>query len=140
MPFAEPSIGRRDALKPLLLADSDSAQHLPVEEGAEGAGPGVVAHDGEGLADEHHVCLCYTYIESPLLIDGGDTSLKTAGRCQVGVDGDDAAIAGKYFHCRGDDLRRTVLLFGVYLRQCGGVVPYLLIAGWDTPGEHRPDD
>src|ERR1700722_8450685 len=128
MPFAEPSIGCGDALEPLLLADGDSPQHLPIEERAEGTGPGVVAHGGEGLADEHHVGFGYTYVDSPLLIDGGDTGLKAAGRRQIGVDGDDAAVAGKDFHCRSDDLGRTVLLFGVYLRQRGGVVPYLLIA------------
>src|ERR1700677_904902 len=51
MAWAQPTVSRIDGFLPLLGSDSNAAQHLPIEEGTEGAHPRVITQRSERLAD-----------------------------------------------------------------------------------------
>ena len=107
--FAQPAAGG-DGLQALLIAHGDPAQHLPIEEGTEGADPGVVAEGGVRLADIHHVGFGNAYVERPALVHRRHAGLQAAGGAQVRIDRNHAGVPRKHLHRGGDDGAGAVLL------------------------------
>ncbi len=84
--LAEPAGGGAHGLEPFLVTDGDAPKHLPVEERAERANPGLVAESGEGFADAHHVRFGDTDVQRPALIDRCDAGFEPARGRKIRVD------------------------------------------------------
>ena len=122
-----------------LMPDGDPAQHLPVEERAERADPGVAAQRGEGLADAHHVGLGDADVERAALVDGGDTGFEAAGRREIGIDGHDTRISGEHLHRERDDVAGRVFLRGIETRQERRVVLNAFVSRRNPCRDHGAD-
>ena len=102
-----------DRFEPLLVADGDAPHHLPVEERAEGADPGLIAERGEGLADAHHVGFGDADVQRAALVDRGDAGFEAARRRQIGVDRYHRRVPREDLHRGSDDVAGRVLFRGV---------------------------
>ena len=58
----------------------------------------------------HHVGLGHADVERALLIHRCDAGFQSAGRCQVGIDGDHRRVARKDLHRAGDDFGGAIFL------------------------------
>ena len=110
------------------MTDGNPPQHLPVEERAERAHPGVVAERGERLADQHHVGFGDTDVQGAALIDRAHAALESARRRQIRVDRHHLAVAREDLHGGRDDIGRAVLPFRIDDGQGGGIVLDALLA------------
>src|SRR5665213_44591 len=84
--FTEPTIARGHRFQPLLLANGDPPQDLPIEERAECADPNIASERGKGFANQHHVGFSDSNVQCSLLVDCCHAGFKSAGGAKIRID------------------------------------------------------